>query len=71
MKRIKYGKEPILHVHRYIVAIVRPNKNGNCSIGFRYAVNLKEARSFRDTAAKGYVVEIYKASHDFREAWQK
>ena len=71
-KRIKYGKEPVLHVHRYIVAIGRHSGKGKCwHWGFRYVLNLKEARACRATAPKGAVVEIHSAVHNFREAWQR
>lgn len=70
MRRIKYGKEPVLHVHRYILAIGRKTKKG-WTWGFRYVANLKEVREARDEAAKGSIVEVYEAHHNFREAWKK
>lgn len=69
-QRVKYAKEPVLHVHRYIVAIIRPGRT-RCHTGFRYAGNLKDVREIRDAAPKGAVVEVYSANHNFREAWHK
>jgi len=71
MKRVKYGKEPVLHVHRYIVAVGRQKKN-HWHTKFFYCQNLAEMRDRRDRAPnKGSVVEVYSATHNFREAWEK
>lgn len=70
MKRIKYGKEPTLAVHRYVLEIGRLKK-GCWHSKFKYAVNLKEVRAFRKAAPKGSIIHIFKAHHDFREGWEK
>ena len=72
MRRVKMGKEPVLHIHRYVVAIGRPRKEGKRTVWtttYKYAENLPEAREFRNEAPKGSFVELYRARHDFIEAW--
>lgn len=66
MKRIKYGKEPVLHAHRYVVCVYF--KNGQ---RWFHEQNLKEVRSRIMLQRKGSVCEVYEAHHNFREAWQK
>ena len=66
IKRIAYKEEPVLHVHRYIVQII---KNGKTR--FKYCVNLKEVQQEKNKAAKGSVIEVYKAQHNFHQAFYK
>lgn len=66
-RRIKYGKEPVLHAHRYIVLIIR--KSGKT--GVAYCENLDGVRERVESAPVGSVVEVYTATHNFREAWEK
>jgi hypothetical protein len=65
-KRIAYKKEPILHVHRYIVAIIDGGKTS-----YWYKRNLKEVKSIRDNAPAGTVIEVYRATHEFIEGWER
>lgn len=65
-KRSAYKKEPKLHVHRYVVVIYK-NKKAT----YRYAMNLKDVKEYRDQAPKGSVIEVYKAIHEFKEVWVK
>lgn len=66
-KRVKYAKEPTLHVHRYIVVIIRASGKQ----GFAYCMNLDEVRERVQSAPANAVVEVYTAMHNFREAWEK
>lgn len=65
-RRSAYKKEPTLGVHRYILAI----KKGD-SVTYKYAINLKEVKVFRDQAPRGSVIEVFKAIHEFKEVWRK
>ena len=60
--------EPVLHVHKYIVVIYAGRRKK-----FRYCVNLKEvreqARLMKKFARHGTIMEVYKATHDFRAAF--
>jgi hypothetical protein len=70
--RIKYSKEPILHVHRYIVAVITVSKRPERNVTrtrFFYTENKKEARAIAHKARPGSVVEIYSAVHNFVEGW--
>jgi hypothetical protein len=78
MKRVKYGKEPVLHIHRYVISVgfsVKPKKDrAYWHTNYQFCMNLKEARAVRNEVLKrrpSAVIEIYKAHHDFREAWKK
>lgn len=77
LKRVKYAKEPILHVHRYIVGVsfhVKPKKGkAYFHTNYHYALNLKEARAVAKeviSRRKDALVEVYAANHNFREAWK-
>jgi len=70
MKRIKYGREPVLHTHRYIVQVGGcPGKHWKWKV--HYCMNLDEVKLLREDAPKGSVIEVYEAHHNFREAWRK
>lgn len=71
---IKYGKEPTLHLHRYIVGVScqKTSKKGKPSwyTKYHYCRNLEEVLNLRNCLPKGRVVEVYEAHHNFREAWE-
>lgn len=72
-RRIKYGREPVLHLHRYIAVVGCRRKFRGKLVWhrqFRYLVNLKEVRNLRDSLPKGKVLEVFEAHHNFREAWE-
>lgn len=73
MKRIKFGKEPVLKIHRYVVTIGyhTKGKDSHWHLDFEYAMNLAEVEAIKDAARKGSIIEVYKAHHDFKEAWEK
>lgn len=66
IKRLSKKYEPTLHVHRYIVVLV---KDGNKK--YKYAVNLKEVQKIKDSACKGTVIEVFKAQHNFVAGFYK
>ena len=66
IKRLAYKEEPFLHVHRYIVQII---KDGNYK--YKYAKNLKKVQEIKDKACKGSVIEVFKAQHNFHQAFYK
>lgn len=70
MKRIKYSKEPVLKVHNWIVT-VGCRKGGLYRIKYFYCLHKKEVNALKAKAQKGAVVEVYRAHHNFIEAWQK
>ncbi len=67
-KRIKTAKEPILHVHKYVVVIHTFSKQ--YKVKYRYAFNLKDVKEYRDSAPKGAIVDVFKANHEFKESWE-
>ena len=74
--RIAYKKEPVLHVHRYIVVVGKireEKKRGNSYwyTSYKYCRNLKEVAEAKRKAPRGSVIEVFKAKHDFRNAWCK
>lgn len=75
MQRIKYGTEPVLHVHRYIVTVgcnrkATPHaKKATWHVKYHYCANRAEVRNLRKSLPKGRVVEVYEAHHNFREGW--
>lgn len=66
MKKLKYATEPFLKAHRYIMTI----QKGRIT-KYRYLLNRKECRAARAAACKGSLIKIFKATHNFHEAWQK
>ena len=75
MRRIKYTKQPYLHVHKWIVTVSRQKAKTKTAKAhwhtqFHYCVNRLEVRDLLKRMPKGRIVEVYAATHDFREAWQ-
>lgn len=66
IKRLSKKYEPTLHVHRYIVTVIKDGKTK-----FNYAVNLKEVQGIKNKACKGSVIEVFKAQHNFVSAFIK
>ncbi len=66
MKRITYAKEPTLHVHRYIVTVYYKGR-----ASFHYCVNKNEVQDVKDAARVGSTIEVYHATHNFKEAFEK
>lgn len=66
IKRLSKKYEPTLHVHRYIVTIIKDGKtcHKNC-------MNLKEVQALKNKASKGSVIEVFKAQHNFVSAFIK
>lgn len=63
--RVKVGKEPHLHTHRYVVSVARKENTK-----YHYCANLKEVDVVKREAAPGSLIRIYSAHHDFREAFE-
>jgi len=70
LKKVAYSKEPILKVHRYVV-VVGTESSGFWKAVHHYAMNLKEAREIANKAPKTAIVELYRARHDFIQAYQR
>ena len=66
IKRLSKKYEPTLHVHRYIVVLI---KDGNKK--YKYCVNLKEVQALKNDTSAGYVIEVFKAQHNFVAAFYK
>ena len=73
MKRIKYAKEPVLRMHRWVVNVGCHSKKdgGFWKSKFHYCMNKKEVREICAEAPKGAIIEIHKSVHNFVEAWEK
>lgn len=70
MKRVAYKVEPVLHIHRYVVAIINDSKK-SCSTNYKFCANRKDVARVKAEAPKGAVIEVYRASHNFLNAWHK
>lgn len=58
--------EPILSpMHRYIV-VIYASKRGRW---YRYCANRQEVRELKKKQKPGTYLEVFKATHDFKEAW--
>lgn len=68
-KKIAYAKEPKLHVHRYVVTVLTHKKDGACNTKFHYCANLKEVKALVKKCASGSVIEVFKADHNFIQAY--
>lgn len=66
IKRIAYKEEPVLHVHRYIVQVIKDGKTK-----YHYVKNLKEVQAVKNKTCKGSVIEVFKAQHNFVQAFYK
>lgn len=66
IKRIGYKEEPTLHVHRYIVQCIKDGKTT-----LKYCLNLKEVQAIKNKVCKGTVIEVFKAQHNFHQAFYK
>jgi hypothetical protein len=72
LKKIGYPKEPKLQVHRYIVQVITHHKKSpECRTKWHYCVNLKEVKIVCDKSPKGAVIEVFKAEHNFIQAYFK
>ena len=73
--RIKCSEEPVLHVHRYVVAVGHWAKDGNWYTKYHYCMNKKEVKALRDAIAKdaktvaGTIIEVFKAQHNYVEGF--
>lgn len=70
-QRIAYKVEPVLHIHRYIVAVICLKKKGQTHTKYHYCVNRDEVRAVKAKVPVGAVVEVYRASHNFLNAWER
>lgn len=67
-ERVVHAVEPILHtIHRYLVVVYKKRGKG---FWYRYCANRQEVRDLKKKAKPGTYLEVFKASHDFKEAWQ-
>lgn len=68
-KRLKFSEEPVLHIHRYVVAICSLVNKDEMNREYHYCVNKKEVDEIIETKVKkGNYAEVYKATHDFKFA---
>lgn len=70
LKRIAYKREPILHVHNYICAIMTSTEE--CfDTHYKYVANLKEVEALKKGLKPGQIIEVYRATHNFIKAFEK
>ena len=69
MKKVAYKKEPVLHVHNYICAIIKSTDKSH-DVSYKYVTNLKEVNAVKKKLSKGQILEVYRASHNFIKAWK-
>lgn len=63
VKKIAVKKEPSLLIHNWVVVIKKGARKRHY-----YCMTKKEVESVVRSAAKGRVIEIYRAHHDFRQS---
>lgn len=66
IKRLSKKYEPTLHTHRYIVVLIKDGKKYH-----KYCMNLKQVQELKNETPKGYVIEVFKAQHNFVAAFIK
>lgn len=78
--RSAYSKEPVLKIHRYIVAVGqvktdRATGKEYWNTKYHYCVNKREVKELRNALANqkktksGTVIEVHRARHDFVEGF--
>lgn len=70
-KRLSFSKEPFLHAHRYIVTVGCHKKSGEWQTKFYYCENRDEVRAVKNKVPVGAVIEVFKAEHNFHQAWER
>lgn len=66
LQKYALRNEPKLKIHRYVVSIGKNCKKSKCwNVKFHYCSNRNEVRSVQARAAKGAIVEVYSAVHNF------
>lgn len=68
LKKVAYKKEPILHVHRYVVMYFKPKSK---ITKYAYCQSMKEVREMSSKLPKGTVVEVFRATHNFIQAFER
>lgn len=64
-RKIKVSEEPILEAARYVV-VIHVTKRGR---HYRHLMNREAVRELKRQLKPGTVIEVFKASYDFKEAW--
>lgn len=70
IKKVAVKEEPRLDIHKYVVQIKVGRRTG-----YRYCMSLKgkinSVQQVKREVAAGARLEVFKVSHEFKEAWQK
>lgn len=72
LKKIGYKKEPRLKVHKYVVVVNKRVKYKGKPVvhsKFFYCISLKEVRQKCEQSQKGSWVDVFKAEHNFIQAY--
>jgi len=69
LMKVPLRKEPVLHVHRYIVLIWSEGKKA-WNAKYHYCVNREEVRAICKKAPKGAFIEVHRAAHNFIQAYE-
>jgi hypothetical protein len=73
-KRIKLAVEPTAKIHHWIVMVYTPGKKvkgaPSYSGKYNYCMSRTEARCVKAKAPCGAIVHIFRAHHNFIEAWK-
>lgn len=69
-RRVAYKKEPVLNLHRYIVAIIT-STDVKYDTNYRYCLNMKEVDEAKRAMKPGQIMEVYRASHNFIKAYER
>lgn len=66
VKRIQLTKEPVLKVHHWIVKVLRGR-----SCKYHHCMNKRDVQEIKNREKAGCRIQIFKATHDFKEAFSK
>ena len=70
LNRLSYKKEPVLHIHNYVCAIITSN-NEVYDVAYKYKINLREVLAVKNSLKPGQILEVYRSTHNFIKAWER
>lgn len=68
-ERLKPAVEPVLKIHRYVVRISYPKRDGKMHTKFHYCVNRTEVRQLKAKQKSVCIFAVFKAEHNFTSGW--
>lgn len=66
VKRIEMTREPVLKIHNWVVKVL---VGGKCKV--RYCMDRRAVQAIKDMAKPGTRIQVFRAVHNFKEAFAK